>query len=77
MIKKINNENVRFVNYENKYTLTIKGKNNKITKVEKTTTCNLITNLNIDNYISMIKLNIYIQIDGSPPKVATWLRQEC
>ena len=50
MIKKINNENVRFVNYENKYTLTIKGKNNKITKVEKTTTCNLITNLNIDNY---------------------------
>ena len=77
MIKKINNENVRFVNYENKYTLTIKGKNNKIIKVEKTTTCNLITNLNIDNYNDDKIKHIYIQINGSPPKMVTWLCQEC
>ena len=60
MIKKINNENVRFINYGNKYTYDIKGKDNKIIKVEKTITCNLITNLNIDNYNDDKIKHIYI-----------------
>ena len=59
MTKKINNENARFVNYENKYILNIKGKGNKILKVEKSTKCNLITNLNIDKYDDNIIKNIY------------------
>lgn len=59
MTKKINNENTRFIKYENKYTLVIKGKNNKTLNVEKTTTCNLITNLKINDYDDDKIKNIY------------------
>ncbi len=61
MIKKINNEKIRFINYQNKYFLDIKGKNNKILKVEKSTSCNLVTNLNIANYNDDIIKSIIIK----------------
>ncbi len=59
MIKKINNENVRFINHENKYIVEITGKKNNKLKIEKSTTCNLITNLNINDYNDSMVKEIY------------------
>ena len=57
--KQINNKNVRFVNYEHKYIFEKINKNNIKIKLEKTTKCDLITNLNINDYDDIMIKNIY------------------
>ena len=57
--KQINNKNVRFVNYEHKYIFEKINKNNIKIKLEKTTKCDLITNLNINDYNDIMIKNIY------------------
>jgi len=60
IIDKINNNNVRFIHYENKITITKKDINNIDIKLEETIECNLVTNLNKDNFNDESIKNIYL-----------------
>lgn len=59
-IKKINNDNIRFITFNDKYLFSKKDKNNKIVKLERTIECNVVTNLSLKDYNDLEIKKIYI-----------------
>lgn len=49
-VKKLNNENIRFITYNDKCIISKKDKNNNNVKLEKTIECNIVTNLSFKDY---------------------------
>jgi len=57
--KKINNKNVRFINYNTKYNFEKTTKKNTKVKLERTANCDVVTNLNINDYDDEMIKDIY------------------
>ena len=59
-LKKLDNENIRFITYEDKCIITKKDKNNNDIKLEKTIECNIVTNLSSKDYNDIEIKKIYL-----------------
>ena len=59
-IKRINNENVRFVTFRNSYIITKKDKKRNDVNLKRNIECNVVTNLNIKDYNDEEIKKIYV-----------------
>jgi hypothetical protein len=59
-VKKINNKNIRFITFNDRYTFIKKDRNNNNIKLERTIECNVVTNLSLKDYNDLEIKKIYI-----------------